>query len=80
MGLYEDHPTKENPMKPPTIEELEDRKQYFIDRLVDLLEALADGMPPAERRDEIRQEIAKCFYGVELINRHIAILILNEGI
>jgi len=67
-------------MKPPTIEELEDRKQYFIDRLVDLLEALADGMPPAERRDEIRQEIAKCFYGVELINRHIAILILNEGI
>lgn len=67
-------------MKPPTIEELEDRKQYFIDRLVDLLEALADGIPPAERRDEIRQEIAKCFYGVELINRHIAILILNEGI
>lgn len=67
-------------MKPPTIEELEDRKQYFIDRLVDLLEALADGLPPAERRDEIRQEIAKCFYGVELINRHIAILILNEGI
>ena len=67
-------------MKPPTIEELEDRKQYFIDRLVDLLEALADGLPPAERRDEIRQEIAKCFYGVELTNRHIAILILNEGI
>ena len=67
-------------MKPPTIEELEDRKQYFIDRLVDLLEALADGIPPAERRDEIRQEIAKCFYGVELTNRHIAILILNEGI
>lgn len=61
-------------MEQTSIIELLARKQQFIDRLEELRsEFEGSHMPPQERCVEIRREIAECFFGVELVNRTIAL-------